>query len=219
MCDTANVWMSEHKTPFYLDTYHLPNCGGTQFNRSAESIEQRRSLSKRGVLCYYVFITSISFEFFMGCPIPLCRQKILRCCNICNGSWWENCWHLIGCEGEIASKCSLCGRWTICARYNMQRRVSTRDFQTFSNFQTSRLNSSKSVHIKVHCTLYSMIAVQSVVDEVAIVHRKCFVAIGCAFGCAVYCHKVYLCMILKALHGMLQLCITECISSGCKSAR
>ena len=128
MCDTANVWMSEHKTPFYLDTYHLPNCGGTQFNRSAESIEQRRSLSKRGVLCYYVFITSISFEFFMGCPIPLCRLKILRCCNICNGSWWENCWHLIGCEGEIALKCSLCGRWTICAGCNMQRRVSTRDF-------------------------------------------------------------------------------------------
>ena len=38
------------KHGFYLDTSHLPNCGATQFNRSAESIEQRHILSKRRIL-------------------------------------------------------------------------------------------------------------------------------------------------------------------------
>ena len=47
------------KHGFYLDTSHLPNCGTTQFNRSAESIGQRHILTKK---C--IFFTK-SPEIFM----------------------------------------------------------------------------------------------------------------------------------------------------------
>ena len=59
------------KHGFYLDTSHLPNCGTTQFNRSAESLEQRHILTKR-------------------CILSQCLLKCSWCWNICNGSWWED---------------------------------------------------------------------------------------------------------------------------------
>ena len=59
------------KHGFYLDTSHLPNCGTTQFNRSAESLEQRHILTKR-------------------CILSQCLLKCSWCWNIGNGSWWED---------------------------------------------------------------------------------------------------------------------------------
>ena len=82
------------KHGFYLDTSHLPNCGTTLFNRSAESIGQRHILTKK-------FIFSPS------------RLKSSWSWNICNGSWWEDCCT----EGIWLDMKAQLLWWGICAIY------------------------------------------------------------------------------------------------------
>ena len=108
------------KHGFYLDTSHLPNCGTTQFNRSAESLEQRHILTKR-------------------CILSQCLLKCSWCWNICNGSWWEdgcsegiwldvkahNCFDMqnVQCVQYVHIKCAICVECAKYAKCNAQRRV------------------------------------------------------------------------------------------------
>ena len=111
------------KHGFYLDTSHLPNCGTTQFNRSAESIGQRHILTKR-------------------CILSQCLLKCSWCWNICNGSWWEDgcseriwldvkaqlLWYTDCGTCAICAKCAICSKCAkcaICAICNAQRNVCT----------------------------------------------------------------------------------------------
>ena len=110
------------KHGFYLDTSHLPNCGTTQFNRSAESLEQRHILTKR-------------------CILSQCLLKCSWCWNICNGSWWEGgcsegIWWDVKAQLLWYTDCGTCAICTCnmcnCARYaicNAQRRVCTQSNQ------------------------------------------------------------------------------------------